>query len=76
MPRGTKTIDSRISEIEAQKAQYQARIDTYKAKISDLDAKITELREAQKQKDLENLLDMIKASGKTPEEVMAALKQA
>lgn len=74
MARGTKTIDSRISEIEAQKAQFQSKIDTYKSKIADLDSKILELKETQKQKDLENLLDVIKASGKTPQEVIAALK--
>ena len=74
MARGTKTIDSRISEIEAQKSQFQSKIDTYKAKIADLDSKILELKETQKQKELENLLDVIKASGKTPEEVIAALK--
>jgi predicted nuclease with TOPRIM domain len=72
--RKNKTIGSRISEIEAKKSQYQSRIDSYKSKIAELDSKIQELEEAQKQKDLVNLLDIIKASGKTPEEVIAALK--
>ena len=74
MARGIKTYESRISEIEVKKAQFQAKIDTTKAKIADLDSKIQELKDAQKQKELENLLEVIKASGKTPEEVIAALK--
>ncbi|MDR3552309.1 MAG: cortexillin II [Clostridia bacterium] len=73
MARRAKTVESRISEIEAQKAQFQSKIDNYKAKIANLDAKALELIEAQKQKELENLLEVIKASGKTPEEVIAAL---
>ncbi len=75
MERKSKTIASRISEIEAKKMQFQARIDNYKAKISDLDSKIQELQETQKQKDLENLLEIIKASGKTTEEVISALNK-
>jgi septal ring factor EnvC (AmiA/AmiB activator) len=74
MARGIKTTESRISEIEAQKAQIQSKIEGYKAKIADLDAKILELKESQKQQEIENLLEIIKASGKTTEEVIAALK--
>ena len=74
MERKNKSIASRISEIEAKKLQFQSRVDSYKAKISELDSKIQELEETQKQKDLENLLEMIKASGKTAEEVISSLK--
>jgi septal ring factor EnvC (AmiA/AmiB activator) len=74
LERKRKTIDVQLSEIEAKKSQFQAKIDSYKVKISDLDSKIQELKDIQKQKDLENLLDVIKASGKTPEEVIAALQ--
>lgn len=74
MERKRKTIETHISEIETKKAQLQVKIDGYKAKISELDAKITEYKETQKQKELENLLQVIKASGKTPEEVISALQ--
>ena len=73
MERARKTIEVRISEIEAKKAQFQTKIDGYKAKIAALDSQIQELNDAQKQKDLEKLLDVIKASGKTAEEVIASL---
>ena len=73
LARKSKTIEMRIAEIEEKKAQYQAKIDGYKTKISELDTKIQELYDAQKQKDLENLLEVIRASGKTPEQVISAL---
>lgn len=73
MARRRKSIDQQISEIEQQKSQFQTKIDGYKVKISNLDAKIQALKEAQKQKELEGLLDVIKKSGKTPEEVIQAL---
>lgn len=74
MERTRKTIETKIAEIEAKKAQFQTKIDGYKAKIAALDSQVQELNDAQKQKDLEKLLEVIKASGKTPEEVIAALK--
>ena len=73
MERPRKSIDARISEIEAKKSQFQTKIDGYKAKIAALDTQIQELYDVQKQKELENLLKVIKSSGKTPEEVIAAL---
>ena len=74
MERTKKSTEMRISEIEAKKAQYQAKIENYSSKMADLDTKIQELRDVQKQKDLESLLEIIKSSGKTPEEIIAALK--
>lgn len=74
MARTRKSVETRISEIEALKAQYQTKIDGYKAKISKLDAKIEQIKDSQKKKELENLLTVIKGSGKTPEEVIAALQ--
>ena len=68
-----RTIETQIAEIETKKAVYQIKIDEFKAKIADLDSKIKELQESKKQKDLEKLLSAIQASGKTPEEVLAAL---
>lgn len=73
MPRQRKTFEARVAEIETKKAQLQTRIDAYKAKLAGLDAKIQKLKDTQKQKELDNLLHVIKSSGKTPEEVIAAL---
>lgn len=74
MPRGkTRPVNTVISELEMKKAGYQSKIENYKTKISELDKEIQNLLNRQKQKELEQLLDIIKASGKTPEEVIAAL---
>ena len=74
MPRGAKrSVETQIADIEAKKAQLQTRIDSYKAKIAELDRDIKELQDSKKKKELENLLEAIKASGKSPEEVLAAL---
>ena len=74
MPRGErKSVDIQIAEIESKKSQFQIKIDVYKAKIAELDAQIKDIQESQKQKELNDLLMVIKTSGKTPEEVMAAL---
>jgi hypothetical protein len=74
MARTRKTIAEKISALEAQKAQLQAKIEGLKSKISELDDSVKGLQEGKKQQELENLLDTIKASGKTPEEILAALK--
>lgn len=76
MARGkAKPIGAQISELEEKKAGYQTRIESYKSKINALDKDIQNLLNMQKQKELENLMDMIKASGKTPEEVIASLSE-
>ena len=74
MERKRKTVETQIAEIQTKKAQLQTKIDNYKAKISQLDSKIQKLKDTQKQKDLESLLEVIRASGKTPEDVIAGLK--
>lgn len=74
MARTRKTTESRLAEISAKKAQYQAKIENLKIKISELDTQVKDMTEAKKQKEIENLLQVIKASGKTPEEVISALK--
>jgi hypothetical protein len=76
MARARKTIEEKIAELDAKKADLQAKIEGIKSKVSGLDDSIKELRESQKQQELEALLDKIKASGKTPEEILAALKNA
>ena len=73
MARTRRTVEVRIADIESKKAQYQSKIENYKTKISQLDSLIQEIKETQKQKELEKLLSVIKASGKTPEEVITAL---
>lgn len=75
MPRTTKTVETRIMEIEAQRAKYQARIESIKAKISDLDGKIQALKSTKQQKEVQQLLKAIKASGKTPEEVLSDMQR-
>lgn len=74
MQKARKPIDVKIAEYQAKKNEYKLKVDNYKTKIAELDVKITNLKNLQKQKELEKLLDVIKASGKTPEEVMSSLK--
>lgn len=74
MARRRKTAEEKIGALETQKTQLQARIESYKIKIAELDASIAELQDNQKQQELEKLLEAIKATGKTPEEILAALQ--
>jgi septal ring factor EnvC (AmiA/AmiB activator) len=76
MERKHRTYEARISELEEQKSQFQAKINTYKAKISDCDAKLRELRESKRQQELTSLFEVIKSSGKTPEEIIASLQNS
>ncbi|MFT8889408.1 MAG: cortexillin II [Ethanoligenens sp.] len=74
MARGVaKTSEQKIAEIEAEKAKYQEKIDDYKGRISELDSQIKALNNEQRQVELDKLLDAIAASGKTVEEVLAAI---
>lgn len=75
MARTRKTSEQKLSELEAEKAKIQARVESMKSKIAKLDVSIKDLKEGQTQKELGALLDAIKASGKAPEEIIAALKQ-
>ena len=75
MPKGVaKSADDLVAELEGKKAEYVSKIDGLKDKIKELDAKISQIRAAERQKEIEHLLDLIKASGKTPEEVLASLQ--
>ena len=74
MARVRKTTDQKLAELEAKKTLLLAKIDKFKAEIAKLDSSISTLRDSEKQKELENLLETIKKSGKSPEEVIAALK--
>lgn len=74
MARVRKTTDQKLSELEAKKTLLLAKIDKFKGEIAKLDSSISALQDSEKQKELENLLETIKKSGKSPEEVLAALK--
>lgn len=76
MARVRKTAEEKIAVLEAEKAKFKAKIENLKVKMAELDASITELQDGQKQKELEDLLDAIKATGKSPEEILASLKTA
>ena len=74
MARVRKTTDQKLAELEAKKTLLLAKIDKFKSEIAKLDSSISTLKDSEKQKELENLLETIKKSGKSPEEVIAALK--
>lgn len=74
MARTRRTAGQKIIDLETKRTQLQARIESFKTKIAELDASIVELRQGQKQQELEKLLEAIKAAGKTPEEILAAIK--
>lgn len=75
MARGVvKSVEVRIGEIEDKKLEYQARIDHYREKIAELDRQIKELRDVQKEKKLEELLEAIESSGKTVEDVLSIIQ--
>jgi uncharacterized coiled-coil DUF342 family protein len=76
MPRGkTKSIQMLITEHEEKKEAYQKKIEHYQSKITEIDAQIKNLMDAQKQKELEHLMDLIREAGKTPEDIIRSLKQ-
>lgn len=74
MARGVaKTLEERVSEIETKKAEYQAKIDNYRERISELDKQVKDVEDVQQQEKVAKLLDAIVKSGKTVEEVLAAV---
>jgi septal ring factor EnvC (AmiA/AmiB activator) len=73
LPRKRKSVELQLTELEEAKAKYQAKVDNYKAKVTEIDLKIRKLKDIQKQRSLEKLFDAVKASGKTPEEIIAVL---
>lgn len=76
MARVRRTAEERVAALEAEKAKIQAKIESLKVKLTEFDASIKELQDGQKQKELEDLLNAIRATGKSPEEILATLKQA
>lgn len=76
MARGVaKTSEEKIAEIEAIKAKFQEKIDGYKAKIAELDDQLKAIANEEKEAEVEKLLQAIAASGKSVDEVMAALNK-
>lgn len=74
MARGVaKTAEERLKDIEDKKLEFQGRIDNYKEKISELDGQIRDLNNEKRQQELGSLLDAIQKSGKTVEEILAAV---
>lgn len=74
MARGVaKTPEERIADIESKKSEYQTKIENYREKIAELDKQIKELQGAKQQEEMSKLLDAIQKSGKSVEEVLAAV---
>ncbi|MFT8889675.1 MAG: cortexillin II [Ethanoligenens sp.] len=76
MARGVaKTPEEKTVEIEAIKAKFQEKIDGYKAKIAELDDQLKAIANEEKEAEVEKLLQAIAASGKSVDEIMAALNK-
>ena len=74
MARGVaKTPEEKIADLEAQKTAYQEKIDGYRAKISDLDKQIKEVHSLKEQEKVQVLLEAIEKSGKSVDDVLAAI---
>ena len=73
MPRGKKRTT--LESITEQLSQFDTQIQKEQEKLKDLEAKKKELLDLQKKQELENLYTQIKASGKSVEEVLSALKK-
>lgn len=72
MPRGRragtgKTIDQQIEKLDTE-------IENYKIKIAEFRKKKAELAKKKSQGDFSELIDVIKKSGKSPEELLELLK--
>lgn len=76
MVRVRKTAEESIMVLEAEKAKIQVKIENLKLKMAEFNASIKDLQDGQKQRELEDLLEAIKATGKSPEEILTALKTA
>lgn len=64
-----------LRSMKKKKEAYQKKIEHYQSKITEIDAQIKNLMDAQKQKELEHLMDLIREAGKTPEDIIRSLKQ-
>ncbi len=74
MARGvSKTTEEKIENLEAQKTIYQGKIDSYRAKITELDKQIRGLQYLKEQEKVQEILKVIEKSGKSVEDVLAAI---
>lgn len=74
MPRGVqRSLEDRLVELESQKSELSSKIESWKEKISEIDTQIQDLKDEQERKEVSKLLEAIKASGKTPEEILASM---
>lgn len=73
MPRGKRK--TALETITEQLSQIDAQIQAEQEKIKGLEAKKEELLELKKKQELDSLYQKIQESGKTVEEVFAALQQ-
>lgn len=77
MARGVaKSPEEKIADIQGKKSEYQVKIDNYCERISELDKQIGELQNERQQEEVAKLLDVIQQSGKSVEEVLAAVEAA
>lgn len=75
MARGKqKSLDERIAIFDSEIAEMTDRKTRIETKISELNAAKQELVEKQKLEQASNLLEIIKASGKTPEDIAKMLQ--
>jgi septal ring factor EnvC (AmiA/AmiB activator) len=76
MPRGViRTDEDRIAEIDTAIAGIEDKKGKLQAKIDELAKQKQDIMEAQKQKKVDELLGLIEASGKTPDEIIAMVKE-
>ena len=76
MPRGTtKTTEEKLKIIEQEITEMEERKAKIQSKISDLNSQRKELQSMIDQKKLIELSNIIEQSGKSPEEILAMLKQ-
>lgn len=76
MARTRKPAEQKIRELEAMKSQLIAKMEKLKVQVAKIDSSIRSIESGRKEKELEKLLAAIQATGRSPEEVLAALKSA
>jgi septal ring factor EnvC (AmiA/AmiB activator) len=75
MARGVqKSSTERIEIIDNQISAFKARQDSIQGKIDELEIQKADILDEDNKKKLEELIEMIKASGKTTEEIISLIK--
>lgn len=70
-----KSVEERLAIINNEKTQLKAKMAKLQSKIVSLEDQEKEINSKQKEQKLSDLLDIIEASGKTPEEVIQELEK-